>query len=377
MVKRYDSGLTEADQVEKAGTAVLYIADDLGTRDVCADAWQAMVDAESLVRAACRSTRGHARHVLNVFWMGYYILHHPELRTWTERLWNTLVNERQRMGPVSKMAPAEALSAVWFYVAVFHDFTYLLEKSCEIQRYHLGILPKFGDLGVSAANQQDYFAADLVDRLPKFLRKEFDDPRKEDKKPDSPSVAALKEVCVTGLSAKAPDHGLMSALHFHRMRLNDPQQSCLVAEAARAMALHHVACEVPRDKIGELLSWPKEPLACLLLLCDQLQTWDRERHDRTFRHDLPERAELSRLDVSQSSGEIRVNMAIDYIAPSHLERSPDIFGRVKDDLDQILAKYPKPALERLAGDWPFHLEVSCTMSGVAMNTKMSFPRKVV
>ena len=203
------------------------------------------------------------------------------------------------------------------------------------------------------------------------------DANRPPKDPDTPTVAALKDVCSRGLSAKAPDHGLLSALHFHRMRLTDQQQKCLIPEAARSMALHHFVCEVSEDKVGQLLSWSKEPLACLLLLCDQLQTWDRERHDWSYRHDLPERAELSKLQVSEVGGIPRLDMAIDYIAPAHLERSPVIFGRVKDDLDQILAKHPKPALAKLSNDWPFQLEVACTMSGTAMNTQMAFPRTPV
>jgi hypothetical protein len=70
----------------------------------------------------------------------------------------------------------------------------------------------------------------------------------------------------------------------------------------------------------------------------------------------------------------RVDIAIDYIAPVHLEKSPNIFESVKDELDGILSVNPKAALGKLSDIWPFEIDASCTLSGVAMSTKISFPR---
>jgi hypothetical protein len=374
MVRRYDSGRTEADQVERAGEAVRHIADGLGSLKICSEAWDTMVRAEPLIRAACPSTRGHARHVLNVFWMGYFLIYHEALRRWVEKIWEGIVNNRSWMGPVSKVDPLEALGDIWFYASIFHDFAYLLEKSNDVQICHLDILPNFGELANVAIEQFDCFARELPTRLKQFIRNEFDDPTKENSDPDSPCVAALKQVCKQGFSTKSPDHGLMSALHFRNLKLSDKQQICLLREAARAMALHHVVCAANESEVRELLSWDQEPLACLLLLCDQLETWGRERHDNTYRHDLPQRAELAYFKIADINGRPQVEIAIDYIAPAHLEKSPEIFGRVKDDLDRILAEHPKLTLEKLSDEWPFNLEVSYTMSGVAMSTKISLPR---
>lgn len=374
MVRRYDSGRTEADQVARAGEAVLHIADKLGSRKFCSSAWNAMVAAEPLIRAACLSMRGNARHVLNVFWMGYFILHHTAFSQWVEDIWQQLVGNRSGMAPVAAMDPLKALADIWFYISIFHDFAYLIEKSGEIQNYHLKLLPSFGDLANKDIQQQDYFATELASRMPQFIRSEFGDPAKELTDLDNPSVAALKKVSEQGLSAKTPDHGIMSALHFRKQEVTDPQQSCLIREAARAMALHHVVCAAHETEIKELLSWKQEPLACLLLLCDQLQTWDRERHDNTYRHDLPERAELSYFKIAGINGRHDVALAIDYIAPAHLEQSPEIFERVRDDLDRILAEHPKSVLEKLSDEWPFDLNVDCTISGAALSTKISLPR---
>jgi hypothetical protein len=305
--------------------------------------------------------------------MGYYILHHPELQRWTAEAWNQLVTDRHGMKPVKDMAPQEALSDIWFYAGVFHDFAYLVEKSAEVQSFHQEILPKFGDLRSTSVTLQDYFAEDIGSRIDGFLRREFDNPSKEATQPDSPSVAALKEVCLESLAARKPDHGVLSAMYFRRLEPDDKKQGCLMAEAARAMALHNAVSKADPVAVRDLLSWRNEPLACLLLLCDQLQTWDRERHDETNRHDLPSRAELSKLEVALVDGKPEITIAIDYVAPAHLERSKDIFDRVKDELDHILAEHPKAVLEKLSDDWPFRLNVTCTMSGTEMNTRMALP----
>jgi len=375
MVRRYGAGRTEPEQVEKAGEAVKHIADKLGLHSHCSEAWDTMVKSETLIRAACPSMRGHARHVLNVFWMGYYLIYDKVLHNWVEKIWDRILSNRSWMGSVTEVDPLEAVGDIWFYASIFHDFGYLLEKSDDIQKSHLDLLVKFGDLANGSIQPHDFFGISLTERLQQSIRSEFDNPNKELADPDSHCVAALKRVVEKQMSNKSPDHGLISALYFRKLKMKDQQQACLVREAARAMALHHVVCEANETEIGDSLSWEKEPIACLLLVCDQLESWDRQRHEDHFRHDIPERAELSQFEVTAINGHPHVEIAIDYIAPAHLEKSPDIFERVKDDLDCILAEHPKLSLEKISGDWPFQLAVSCTMSGVALSTTISLPRK--
>src|ERR1043166_8680982 len=100
MTLNYDRGVTERDQVTEAGASIYNIASDLGTFPTCSKCWAVMIEWEALGRAVSRKTRGHARHVINVFWMGYCILHHPNLRDWFSAAWSGLIAKRANMDAV-------------------------------------------------------------------------------------------------------------------------------------------------------------------------------------------------------------------------------------------------------------------------------------
>ncbi len=105
-------------------------------------------------------------------------------------------------------------------------------------------------------------------------------------------------------------------------------------------------------------------MVCLLLLCDQLQTWDRETGTEAHKDsDQPTRAELSALEIELEDGRPIVRMSVDYIAPAHLDHSYEIYTRVKNKLQDILRKNPFSALEKIKRPWPFKLVVRCTLSG--------------
>ena len=71
MARRYDSGWTERDQIERAGEEIGNIAHFIGVWDECQPMWDIIKSWEWLGRAVSSRVRGHARHVINVFWLGY------------------------------------------------------------------------------------------------------------------------------------------------------------------------------------------------------------------------------------------------------------------------------------------------------------------
>jgi hypothetical protein len=166
------------------------------------------------------------------------------------------------------------------------------------------------------------------------------------------------------------DHGVAAAIHLQSV-IGHGEQGCYAREAARAMALHNLFSKV--KDVENLISWDSEPLSCLLLLCDQIQTWDRERGDQSLTDDEgPERAELSALKVERSEGKLRVFMKVDYIAPPHVTRSPESYAKLKDKLEFILRDNPSRALLKIAKPWPFLLEVDCALSGEPLDAPMRF-----
>lgn len=79
MAEKYNSGWTEHKQIIEAGKSIQRIARALGVWEECEPMWRLMTDWEFLGRAISHTTRGHARHAINVFWLGYYFIHHKLL----------------------------------------------------------------------------------------------------------------------------------------------------------------------------------------------------------------------------------------------------------------------------------------------------------
>jgi CheY-like chemotaxis protein len=361
MTQKYDSGWTEYDQIRKAGEAIQDIADSMDVWPQCEPMWESMTEWEGLSRASSRKIRGHARHVINVFWLGYYLLHHEYLRDFFSGCWEGMVSNRPKMEPVRDVRdPLEALSNCWYYAGLFHDVGGCIEKSYEVVKALKRTTSLFGDLAPDVALKDSSTRVPLIDRATRWLN-EFDD--------DLSNL--IRPVVIDSDKQNKPDQGVVAALLLRaqfekRAQGIRDEQGCYAREGARAMSMHNLFPQLAPERPTLPVSWEDDPLVCLLLLCDQLQTWHRERSDETStlaEGDFPSRAELADLEVRKSvSGRPKIYMSIDYIAPQHLAHTPDIYERVKSQLTKVLREYPFRALKRIKRPWPFGLEVQCTLS---------------
>ncbi|UCH92510.1 MAG: hypothetical protein JSV88_19745 [Candidatus Aminicenantes bacterium] len=355
MIRRYDEGWTERDQIERAGNSIQTIAQKLNSWEDCQPMWDVVTKWELFGRAVSRRARGHARHVINVFWLGYYLLHHKHLRDFFVNKWKVLKDERSKMAPISKENSFEAINNVWFYTGIFHDIAGCLEKYSETNNIREEIYSTFDKLELKIP-QIKYFAKDDICKQGDALLHEF----------EGPLQTQLKAAWEESLKEEKADHGMLAALNL-RKNIMDRRQACYAREAARAISIHNLIGRF-KEVIIENLTWEEEPFACLLLLCDQIQTWDRERGDRKLSDkDEPERAELSELDIELRDSELNekrlhIKISIDYISPEHLKYAPEIYERVKDDLNFILRDKPRRALNKIAKPWPFSFEVKFSLN---------------
>lgn len=360
MTRRYDEGLTELDQVERVKGVIESIALKFGEGPICKQLWQAMIDWEALSRATSLKVRGHARHVINVFWLGYYLLHHKDLEQVFIKSWEQLLERRLNTGEVKDVAPLEALSNAWFYAGLFHDVGGCIEKLHQVHEFQNKFVNLFGDIAPKVT-YEPVSETRFLDKADDWLH-EFDKPLRGE----------IEKWVRKSVEKKEPDQGVVAAIHL-RDRIKEGKQAFYIKEATRAMSLHNL---FPKLDLGEKtlpISWENEPLVCLLLLCDQIQTWDRERGDSTFKDDHPSRAELSALSVEvDGAGRPKVSMTIDYISPAHLMHAPEVYKRVKYGLDEILRDHPHHALDKIAKPWPFSLKADCTLSGDPLDTSFSF-----
>ncbi|HLP48063.1 MAG TPA: hypothetical protein VK469_19120, partial [Candidatus Kapabacteria bacterium] len=91
-------------------------------------------------------------------------------------------------------------------------------------------------------------------------------------------------------------------------------------------------------------------------------------------NDGPERSELAELQIEQGKNP-HLKISIDYIAPPHLRHAPEIYQRVKDDLDLILRDKPRRALSKIDGKWPFRLDVDFFLSKDPLNAFIKLPQE--
>jgi CheY-like chemotaxis protein len=380
MLRAYDEGYTEVDQIKKTSHHIHQMARDFDELSVCNDMWGVMEEWESLGLAASHKIRGHARHVMNVFWLGYILLHKSSLKDWFAERWEELKDNRKSMGVVKGLPPLQAMTNAWFYASLFHDAAGCVEKAMDLAIKQQKILNVYD-------NDCIKFSTPV---LSEAMKREVDELLGE---LDENIRGMILPRWEKSLAEGKPDHGMMAALHL-RQGVHNPQQKCLAREASRAMALHNIFPLV--GTANTKLSWEQEPLACLLMFCDQVQAWDRERGgENQFAH-FPQRAELDSLqigprhsayfrqaephdDLAKREGDVvqppdirpELRMSINYIAPRHLWRNPDLFNNVKTDLEKVITDYPDKAL-RLLSDWPFTAQIECALSGNSLSTTMEF-----
>lgn len=345
MAQKYNSGWTEFDQIDKAGTIITEIAQKLSTGTQCEEMWKIMTEWEALGRAISPNTRGHSRHVINVFWLGYYIINHENMKGMFNEFWSKLLLKRGGMEDIGDAPPIEAINNTWFYTGLFHDVCACIEESKKLTNFHQKLYGKFKGIGINSSPSQQTLSDEIKTSVKDILQ-EIANPLNED-------ICPLVEKSIT---KNEPDHGIIGAIYLTKT-IQQTKQKSYAREAARAVIVHNIIGDF-ENSINTQLSWENEPFACLLALCDQLQTWDRERGDDTLSEgsDLPVRAELLDLQIGSSvDTTLCINISINYITRRHVEKNSVIRERVEDKLKKILQANPYKALEKIMTPWPFQL----------------------
>jgi len=361
MAKKYNAGWTEFDQIDRAGGIIEEIAKEFNTITECREMWDVMTRWESFGRAISPQTRGHSRHVINVFWLGYYLLNHEKLQDMFAQNWSDLLYIREGMQAVKDDKPLEAVNNVWFYAGLFHDVGACVEKNVKILDYYNKLYKKFDEFGLQGSALEicsyEQTEAELKDNLKHII---------------GPLGEIVFPIVKNSLKNKTPDHGYMGAELIKKIITANKQQE-YAREAARAIVLHNVLSDL-KFASGSEISWEQEPITCLLVLCDQLQTWDRERGDEKIEDssDLPVRAELLELRVKEfKEAELCCEVSINYITKRHVETNFVIKERVENTLIKILNANPYKALEKIKKPWPFSLKAKFYLNRNYL-TKLNF-----
>jgi len=268
------------------------------------------LSTESRALADAIGQRDHLAHVCQVYLCGWIILNGvrrfccaPD--DWRPYEWTSERDTR-----------FELLNKAWVFTALVHDSAYgveLARKSRSHEQSLQGLFGKFHKPGTPGNVR--------VDALEKSAQALW---RKRHAwiEPDSgigsrPPALARKKLDVM---VQRGDHGLIAGAALfgeaeNARRDGSPELSAVLEPAAVAIACHDFRwlVDVAKDASDDPNQWLRldlwyEPLGVLLHVCDELQEWDRERHDETLAKLQARKAvqyaatELSELKVDESVG---------------------------------------------------------------------------
>lgn len=338
--------------------------------------WDGLSASEPLLRAASPKLRGIARHSINVFWFGYWLINHHLFRDQICKLWEQMRDCRADVQELKSVKPIDGLNNVWLLASLFHDAGKFYEHGKTITEVSAKFFKEFGSLEMGCPS----WITGMADALPNSVEKWL---FRISKSLDDPMVRGLKEHITRCSNQEKPDHGAIAAAYLVNIG-GGPDATDLFSqyarEAARAILLHSclpsVFDKIPKDQRDKCpqLEWQRDPLACLLLFCDQIQTWDR--HDPEVEKDYPDRAELSYLtaEIDKTSGKPLLKGCIDYIAPSRVAMYPELRKDIAKALNKVILEKPKDTLLHVLkeGQWPFSVHLDCSLSCEKLSIDMDF-----
>ena len=376
LVRNYGEGQTELEQVRKCRDSIQSIINSVYPDSAAAlmTLWDVLADSEPILRAAAPKLRGIVRHSINVFWFGYWIINHPSFRSRAIELWTGMVERRVNAHLLKSADPILGMNAAWLLAALFHDAGRFYEKCKSV----IDASEHFSNAFASLSLGSPSWTSRKSDSLPMPLNNLLLKLKQEE---DDPLISRLTAYMKNTWSQEKPDHGAVASAHLINICQvpANTLTSVYAFEAARAVMLHScvpaVFDEIPKDQRATFqpIEWRKDPIASLLLFCDQIQTWDR--HDTTRdKKDFPDRAELSFLELNVNGDHLLLGGCINYIAPSRVDMYPGLREDIAEALNKVILEKPKDTLLHVleANMWPFVVRLDCALSGEPLPIGMNF-----
>ena len=220
--------------------------------------------AEPYNVAANPKAWGHLRHSLNVFWLGYYFLNSGPIDSL--KIYNSLFGDKELVSKNEEKR--ELVNYTWFLASLFHDVGLPLEKTFQIAKESKDLLSIYNSfklhldpsLGINEIN-------DLIRNDLHVLFKDI-----------TGDMSVFVRQTIDKLNSEiAIDHGLISGVTLLNYFSGNNRDQKIVAasmEAAKVAALHNIICKNHKNMKASFLK--DNQLAALLVLCDQLEIWDRE-----------------------------------------------------------------------------------------------------
>jgi len=382
MATEYMRSGNEIDQIDAVTLPIRQIASDWKIQSPVDQMWKLFTGWEPLDRAASLAKRAHVRHAVNVFWMGHLLLNAVGLEGLKSKIAFPI-----SQGSASKDAANwdynSLANLAWFLCGLFHDIGQPGLGVSEIlavqgRSWKPVLVPAatvLGEAKQAFSKAIGDFRLSFCERLTQMII----DAGKSKSIGSSP-VGTMLRVFETYLVAHKDlhdDHGLLGAcvLAEQLKLLDNPSDTAKAAGVAAciAAAVHNLAGKTGEEPV----SWENAPLACLLVVCDQLQAWDREVDELSKKarwHSLPTHAELREFAVMGTDAtrkEPHVRISIDYKALPEVASDVVRLNDMKNDLKGVLLDFPVKAIKEGLSDWFFSLDVTFSLEGLDLEVPIS------
>jgi CheY-like chemotaxis protein len=257
-----------------------------------------------LTLAASRSMRGHLEHVIYVYFTGYVISHSvDDFREWVTKASQKLLGNKFKKRNAELYW--ELFQFAWMAAATLHDTGYALELLPDLETRCNEVAERFNCLRGNVEARVNFEALDVGEIDWKKAAKTRDIFVRicNALHPNWDGHWIEKHSSFKMRGAKRINHGVASAVLFvdrAEKLLELPGQveelRKFLEWAATAMALHSL--KRPGSEQRLQLRPNEDPLSFLLMLCDELQIWDRERTDETPACNDFKAVRLSTFDVT-------------------------------------------------------------------------------
>lgn len=267
-------------------------------------------DNDLLTLGTLPGMRGHLDHVLNVYFTGYVISNRvPRFRECATAAAKRLLPTKHADIDSQEAKYWELFQLAWLAAATLHDTAYPLEILPDLLGKHWGITKDFGNVLSNIGEAPKPVCPDVLNaglnEIALVLGTLYGDSRFHE--------LLQKNAKFSKNGVDRVNHGVASGLLFlsladKAMKMKDADADLWIylKWAAAAMTLHSLKKPGSESKIS--ISLEQDPLSYLLLACDEIQVWDRERPDASRMSSPFKGTDLSELSVTNDS----VTACIDY-----------------------------------------------------------------
>ena len=283
---------------------------------------------------------GHAKHVLNVYWLGYYILN--------SKILDKEVNAKRiidflRLSEKEKKESRKLINRSWILASLFHDFGLLGEKLDVLVDNTNKILKEYP----WGSKEVNLIPSHNINERKKLLAKHLVNLGGE-------AGGGEYAIKIEQAWKDSLNHGILSAITLLD-KYRDPKIKKSITCAAIACALHKIKFDEEKR-----LKYTEQPLACLLRFCDEIQTWERE----TGLESIKDKIWLQSIALAKISepDEDSLHFRIEYIPRKDLSYGDSKNRLTHEALQDALDDYTIPSLKAL--DW--------TDSGIELTVDFKF-----